>query len=82
MTDYERTHLCGGLYGDHCKHLLYATEDTYLKGAKRLKKYHVYCLAENRCRSMGCAASWTGCSPTWCPKRKAMKEASENENDH
>ena len=81
MTDYEKTHLCGHLYGDdHCRYLLYATKYTDIACAKRLqklKKNHVYCIAENRCRSMGCAAKWTGLSPKWCPKRIEMEASGD-----
>lgn len=81
-NNYNQTHLCGSLYGKadaKCEHLLYVTEEGQSIGKKRLEKYYVYCLAESKVRSMGCAASWTGCSPKWCPKRKE-KEAAEREN--
>ncbi len=67
---YRNTHLCGAIRDDgKCEHLLYAENDMAI-GKKKLNRYYVYCTAENRVRSMGCAASWTGCSPKWCPKRK------------
>lgn len=84
MIDYEKTHLCGDLYGEQCEHLLYVTDSVKavsvrVNGRKRdLQKYFVYCLAEGRCRSMGCAASWTGFSPKWCPKRKALEARHED----
>ncbi len=78
------THLCGSLYDEknRCPHMLYVigSNEALLMGKrkdgslkfKKLKRHYVYCKAEGHCRSMGCAASWTGNSPTWCPKRKAQ----------
>ena len=69
------THLCGSIYGadsERCPHLLYATKKDQKHRNKPLKQYNVYCTAEDRCRSLGCAASFTGNSPVWCPKRKAL----------
>lgn len=73
------THLCGSIYGaypglDRCEHLNYVTEEGQMHGKKPLRRYHVYCTAGGRCRSMGCVASFTGNSPTWCPKRKEMEQ--------
>lgn len=66
-------HLCGSVYEaeGRCEHLLYVDQDGMMYGRRALQKYYVYCTAEGRCRSMGCAASWTGNSPKWCPRRKA-----------
>lgn len=77
MLDIGGTHLCGSLYNKdkRCEHLLYATEPDMKSGKKLLKQYYVYCTADGHCRSLGKAASWTGNSPTWCPKRKAMEGA-------
>ena len=84
MSDYERTHLCGNLYaagntdasGVCCPHLVYVTDkDSVSPKGKKLRQFDVYCMAEGRCRSMGCAASWTGCSPTWCPRRREQEAA-------
>ena len=78
VSGYEKTHLGGSIYSsDRCEHLLYATEKGQTHGKKALQQYFVYCTAEHRCRSMGCAASWTGCSPKWCPKRKALESKEE-----
>lgn len=86
MSDYEKTHLCGNLYaagntgadGVCCPHLVYVTDkDSVSPKGKKLKQFDVYCMAEGRCRSMGCAASWTGCSPTWCPRRRAKEGEAE-----
>lgn len=67
------THLCGSLYDpdDRCEYLMYVTQPDTLYGNKKLNQYYVYCTADGRCRSLGCAASFTGNSPTWCPKRKS-----------
>lgn len=70
----EKTHLCGGIYGDkRCEHLLYVKESGQTHGKKVLQQYYVYCTAGGRCRSMGCAASWTGCSPNGAPRDKPWR---------
>lgn len=77
MSDYRKTHLCGSAYGSadkRCEYLLYASNGVEQIGKKKLQQYHVYCTSEGKVRTMGCMASWTGCSPKWCPKRKAMEE--------
>lgn len=66
------THLCGSVYNanDRCENLLYVSQPDTMCGSKKLKLYYVYCTADGKCRSLGCVASFTGNSPTWCPKRK------------
>ena len=68
------THLCGGVYDKktegRCPSLVYADKPGMTHGKKLLKLYHAYCMAEGRCRSLGCVSSFTGNSPTWCPLRK------------
>ena len=74
------THLCGSLYEKHgpkCPHLLYATEKDQMYGKKKLNQYYVYCTAEGKCRSMGCAALWTGNSSKWCPKRRETESRTD-----
>lgn len=69
------THLCGSLYdaNDRCEHLLYIIQSDTIRNGRPLKQFYAYCTANGRCRSLGCAASFTGNSPTWCPKRQAMQ---------
>ena len=75
-------HLCGNIYArsshsttspDCCPNLLYVDKPGMMHGKKLLKLYYAYCLAEGRCRSLGCVSNFTGNSPTWCPKRKEME---------
>lgn len=75
---YTRTHLCGSVYDkkNACENLLYADKADMTAGKKPLKQYYAYCTAEGKCRSLGCVATFTGCSPKWCPKRKES-EANE-----
>lgn len=76
MKNIPDTHLCGYVRTDnHCEHLLYADEPGMTVGKKQLQLYYVYCTSEGRCRSLGCIASFTGNSPTWCPKRKERNNA-------
>ena len=38
----EKTHLCGGIYGDkRCEHLLYVKESGQTHGKKVLQQYYV-----------------------------------------
>ena len=77
---YGGIHLCGDYHGrnDHCEYILYADKVAEHKG-KELLPYYVYCTAEGKCRSMGCAASFTGNSPRWCPKRQALEQRAEQD---
>lgn len=72
------THLCGNYYkeNERCEHMLYADKPGMTFGKKQLKQYYVYCTAGGRCRQLGSAATFTGNSPTWCPKR-VKQEASK-----
>lgn len=72
-------HQCGNIYisssgsktsPDRCPFLLYVEKPGMMHGKKSLKLYYAYCLAEGRCRSLGCVSNFTGNSPTWCPRRK------------
>lgn len=76
-------HLCGNIYAtgsgsialpDRCPNLLYADKAGIKHGKKPLKQFYAYCLAEGRCRSLGCVSSFTGNSPTWCPRRKELEQ--------
>lgn len=70
------THLCGSMYDKSCQyeHLLYANHPGMTYGKKELKLYYAYCTANGKCRSLGCVATFTGNSPTWCPKRQLEKD--------
>ena len=74
------THLCGSVYdekaADRCPSLLYVDKPSMKHGNKTLPQYYVYCTAKGRCRRLGNIASFTGNSPTWCPRRKE-KESHE-----
>lgn len=75
MSDAFKNHLCGSAYNaeKRCEHLLYADRAGLRCGKKELKLYYLYCTAEGRCRSLGNLATFTGNSPTWCPKRQARE---------
>lgn len=72
MDNPFSTHLCGPYHIEdkRCPHLLYADKADMKHGNKLLKQFYVYCTANGRCRSLGCVATFTGNSPTWCPRRK------------
>ncbi len=66
---WDRTHLCGSIYGEHCEHLMYATQEKNEYNNKALDIYCVYCTANGTARKIGGAATWTGLSPKYCYKR-------------
>ena len=68
--DYS-THLCGHYHDQKsaCPNLLYVREPAAERDGKKLKQFYLYCTAGGKCRSLGCVATFTGNSPTWCPKR-------------
>ena len=72
------THLCGSVYDtaaeDRCPSLLYADKPGMTHGNKTLRPYYAYCTANGRCRSLGNVATFTGNSPTWCPRRKEKEK--------
>ena len=74
MSDATNTHLCNPYNGEQCPMFFRTDEHGGTAGAKQLKPFYCYCKANGRCRSLGGLASWTGNSPTWCPRRR--KEAS------
>ena len=68
---------CGSIYrdgSDTCPYLRYVTTDDMFYKNRKLKKYHVYCIAEGRCRSMGHSSTWTGRAPCWCYKRHEQEK--------
>ena len=74
---WDETHLCGDYHGDHCEYLVQAKDDTVLNG-KKLDHWCPYCTSENKVRKIGSAGSWTGISPKFCPKRKALENKEDN----
>lgn len=72
------THLCGSVYdakaADRCPSLLYVEKPGKTHGKKPLKQFYAYCTANGRCRCLGNIASFTGNSPTWCPRRKELEQ--------
>ncbi len=77
QQQWDETHLCGDYDGEHCEYLVQAKDDTILNG-KKLDSWCPYCTAENKVRKIGSAGSWTGISPKFCPKRKALKNKEDN----
>ena len=68
------THLCGIEAGkDRCPDLLVANKEGMKYKEKPLKIYSSYCTAGGRCRCLGNLATFTGNSPTWCPRRKELE---------
>jgi len=69
---WGKTHLCGSFYIEgHCEYLIEMTEDTVING-RAVKKCNPYCTSENKVRKIGTGGLWTGLSPKFCPKRKAL----------
>ena len=77
QQQWDETHLCGNYHGKHCEYLIQAKNDTVLNG-KKLDSWCPYCTSENKVRKIGSAGSWTGISPKFCPKRKALENKEDN----
>ncbi len=77
QQQWDETHLCGDYYGEHCEYLVQAKGDTVLNG-KQLDSWCPYCTSENKVRKIGNAGMWTGISPKFCPKRKALENKEAN----
>lgn len=72
--EIDNNHLCGNYTDDaHCEFLLTSETDTVVNG-KKLGVYCVYCTAENKIRKINDLSFWTGLSPKFCPKRKALEQ--------
>ncbi len=71
QQQWDETHLCGDYHGEHCEYLVQAEGDTVMNG-KKLDSWCPYCTSENKVRKIGNAGLWTGISPRFCPKRKAL----------
>lgn len=78
QEQWEKTHLCSGsVYVEgHCEYLIEPTEDTVING-KEVKKCNPYCTSENKVRKIGTGGLWTGLSPKFCPKRKALEQKND-----
>ena len=78
QEQWERTHLCRNKYDNTlCEFFLQTdSKDTTVNG-KKLDRSCYYCTSENKIRKIGSGGSWTGLSPKFCPKRRAL----ENEED-
>lgn len=75
QEQWEKTHLCGGsVYVEgHCEYLIEPTKDAVING-KKVTKCNPYCTSENKVRKIGTGGLWTGLSPKFCPKRKALEQ--------
>lgn len=70
QEQWDNTHLCGSKRDNTlCEFFLESEKDTVING-KKLDNWCYYCTAENKVRKIGSGGSWTGLSPTFCPKRK------------
>lgn len=80
QEQWDNTHLClrGNRFDNNvCEFFLKTdSKDTTVNG-KKLDRSCYYCTSENKFRKIGSGGSWTGLSPKFCPKRKAL----ENEED-
>lgn len=76
---WDRTHLCGDRYNNNiCEFFLQTdSKDTTVNG-KKLDRSCYYCTSENKIRKIGSGGSWTGLSPKFCPKRKALEQHTAN----
>ena len=84
MSSYKDCHLCGnekgqewcdGFYENGTHHDLIRNDRGRLR---TLMPYTFYCKKAGY-RKIASKSSWTGVSPTWCPKRKAQEAGHEQE---
>ena len=78
QQQWDETHLCGYYYGEHCEYLIETTKDDSFINGKKLDKFCPYCTSENKVRKIGTGGLWTGLSPKFCPKRKALENKEDN----
>lgn len=72
--EIDNNHFCGNYTDDaHCEFLLTSKKDTVVNG-KKLDMYCAYCTSENKIRKINSLSFWTGLSPKFCPKRKALEK--------
>ena len=69
---WDKTHLCGSIYGEHCEHFLY-TQEKIEYNNKALDRYCIYCTANGKARKISGAAAWTGLTPKYCYKRQEQE---------
>ena len=72
---WDNTHLCGSKYHNtRCEFFLETDSENTTMNGKRLDRCCYYCTSENKIRKIGSGGSWTGLSPKFCPKRKALEQ--------
>lgn len=75
QEQWAKTHLCGSKYDDTlCEFFLEADSNETIVNGKKLDHCCYYCTSENKIRKIGSGGSWTGLSPKFCPKRKALEQ--------
>lgn len=72
---WDNTHLCGNRFDNNvCEFFLKTDSNGTTMNGKRLDRCCYYCTSENKVRKIGSGGSWTGLSPKFCPKRKALEQ--------
>lgn len=80
--EWDMTHLCSRYNDKDCEHFLQTgSKETVLNG-KKLDICCYYCTSENKVRKIGSGGTWTGLSPKFCPKRKALEDNRSNINEN
>lgn len=75
QNQWDNTHLCGTkINSDRCEHFLETGSEEKVLHGRKLDKWCYYCTSENKVRKIGSGGTWTGLSPKFCPKRKALEE--------
>ena len=78
QEQWDSTHLCGSKYfGTLCGYFLQTDSDDTVINGKKLDRWCYYCTSENKVRKIGSGGSWTGLSPKFCPKRKALERKAD-----
>lgn len=74
QQQWDETHLCGSKCDNTlCEFFLQTDCKDNVVNGKKLDRCCYYCTSENKVRKIGDGGTWTGLSPKFCPKRKALE---------
>lgn len=83
QNQWDNTHLCGTkINDDYCEYFLQTGGEETVRNGKKLDKWCYYCTSENKVRKIGSGGTWTGLSPKFCPKRKALENQTDGANEN
>lgn len=79
QEQWDNTHLCGNRFDNNvCEFFLQTDSQNTIVNGKKLDRSCYYCTSENKVRKIGSGGSWTGLSPKFCPRRKALEHMTDD----